>query len=90
MSYKFRYLALRERNDGTEEEPNIVTYKQPMVRTCPNDSFDNVNEQIRANPLNSEITVEEIEDDPIVPTQSDLFEAQLTYTAMMTGTLLEV
>lgn len=32
-----------------------------------------------------------IEDDGIeeMPTQADRFEAQLTYTAMMTGTLLE-
>lgn len=89
MSYKFRYLTLRERNDGTEEEPNIVTYKQLMIRTCPNDSFDDVNEQIRANPLNSEITVEDIPDEDAPPSQLDMFEAQLAYTAMMTGTLLE-
>lgn len=29
-------------------------------------------------------------DPPIIPTQLDIIEAQLTYTAMMTGTLLEV
>ena len=27
---------------------------------------------------------------PIIPTQLDIIEAQLTYTAIMTGTLLEV
>lgn len=39
---------------------------------------------------NGEYTIEDIPDEPQEPTQLDRVEAQATYTAMMTDTLLEV
>ena len=38
---------------------------------------------------NGEYTIEDIPDEPQEPTQLDRIEAQTTYTAMMTDTLLE-
>lgn len=51
--------------------------------------YSAANEEIvKREAYNGEYT---IEDDGVeeIPTQEDKFEAQLTYTAMMTGTLLE-
>ena len=51
--------------------------------------WNEANEELaKREAYNGEYT---IEDDGIeeIPTQADKFEAQLTYTAMMTGTLLE-
>lgn len=47
-------------------------------------------EKALATAYNGEVTVEEVEDEPTEPTQLDRVEAQVTYTAMMTDTLLEV
>ena len=83
MKY-WRYLVVNRANMGTEENPFW------------HESF--IDKMIPATKENEEIAKREayrgeyvIEDDGIeeIPTQADKFEAQLTYTAMMTGTLLE-
>ena len=43
----------------------------------------------KAQSYNCEYTIEYIPDEPQEPTQLDRIEAQTTYTAMMTDTLLE-
>lgn len=68
-------------NDGTEEILTPVTM-----------GWNEANEEIaKREAYNGEYTVE---DDGIEettqPTQLDIIEAQVTYTAMMTDTLLEV
>ena len=83
MKY-WRYQIINRANIGTEENP----FWQ--------ESF--IDKMIPATKENEEIAKREayngeyiIEDNGIeeIPTQADKFEAQLTYTAMMTGTLLE-
>lgn len=46
-------------------------------------------EWAKANAVDGEVTVEEVPDSVRRPTQLDVIEAQVTYTAMMTDTLLE-
>ena len=72
-------------NHGTEEEPKIVEILSPV-----NIGWNEVNEEIaKREAYNGEYT---IADDGIeviaVPSQLDIIEAQITYTAMMTDTLL--
>lgn len=47
-------------------------------------------EWAKRHSANGEITVEEVPEPINKPTQLDAIEAQVTYTAMMTDTLLEV
>lgn len=80
---KYQFVSA-EINNGTEEQPNIE-----LIFSNKTMSWNESNEEIaKAEAYNGEYT---IEDDGIeeIPTQADKFEAQLTYTAMMTGTLLE-
>lgn len=52
--------------------------------------YSNENMKIaKERSYNGEVTVEDIIDAPHEPTQLDRVEAQATYTAMMTDTLLE-
>lgn len=74
-------------NHGTEEEPQIEETLYPV--TMP---WDEVNEMIaKQEAYKGEYIIEDDgEPDPAeIPSQLDLIEAQITYTAMMTDTLLE-
>lgn len=56
---------------------------------CAESDFEVNYAKAQQDSYNGEITVEDIPDEPQEPTQLDRIEAQTTYTAMMTDTLLE-
>ena len=85
---KYKYLS-HEINHGTEEEPNIEQILCDEEVRCAEESFE-VNYAIAQRVAVGEITVEDIPDEDTPPSQLDQLEAQVTYTAMMTDTLLEV
>ena len=81
-----RYNLCTKVNHGTEEEPNIEEILSPVTM-----GWNEANEEIaKKEAYNGKYT---IEDDGVeevsTPTQLDIIEAQVTYTAMMTDTLLE-
>lgn len=85
---RIKWLFLSsEINHGTEESPNIEQCFIPKDFQYSDDCL----EAAKRESYNGEY---EIYDDGIeeviVPTQLDRIEAQVTYTAMMTDTLLEV
>lgn len=86
MQY-LKYEICNRANTGTEEKP--VWRESFFVKKIP---YTEANEEIaKREAYNGEYT---IEDDGVEevnePTQLDRVEAQVTYTAMMTDTLLEV
>ena len=82
---KYKFLSC-EVNHGTEENPDIEQILLDVTMT-----WNEANEEIAKREAHNGIYT--IEDDGVEdiqePTKEDKFEAQLTYTAMMTGTLLE-
>lgn len=84
---KYKFLC-GEINQGTEEKPNI---EQFFVEKSM--GWNEANEEIaKKESHNGEYIIEDdgAEEPEVVPTQLDMIEAQVTYTAMMTDTLLEV
>ena len=84
---KYQFL-LWERNDGTEEIPDI---KQHFITK----DLAYCDEALAAAEIEAWNGEYEIYDDgqldpSVQPTQLDRIEAQIAYTAMMTDTLLEV
>lgn len=87
MAKVIRYQFLScEVNRGTEENPVMV----PILRNK-SLGWSEANEEIaKREAYNGEYTiVDDSAEEVIEPTQLDIIEAQVTYTAMMTGTLLE-
>lgn len=83
IKYKFNCPV----NVGTEEEPAMVdNFINKAVKYCESGLAI-----AQAEAYNGEYTIEDdgVEENT-VPTQLDIIEAQVTYTAMMTDTLLEV
>lgn len=83
-----KYNLCTKVNHGTEENPEIVEILSPVTM-----GWNEVNEEIaKKEAYNGEYTIEDDgQPEPSdVPTQLDRVEAQATYTAMMTDTLLEV
>ena len=83
-----KYQLCTEVNRGTEGQPDIQQIFSDVTL-----GWSEANEEIaKAEAYNGEYTIEDDgEPDPTQePTQLDRVEAQLTYTAMMTDTLLEV
>ena len=79
-----KYKIYRIVNLGTEDNPKLKEIFSPVEM-----GWNETNEEIaKHEAYRGEYTIEDngIEE---MPTQADKFEAQLTYTAMMTGTLLE-
>ena len=75
-------------NNGTEEEPIYQELLFPVMM-----GWNEANEEIaKKEAYNGEYTIEDDgQPDPTeTPSQLDMIEAQITYTAMMTDTLLEV
>lgn len=74
-------------NHGTEEEPEIVEILSPVEM-----DWNEINEKIaKREAYNGIYTVEDDGIEEVVePTQLDRIESQVTYTAIMTGTLQEV
>ena len=84
----YQFLAA-EINHGTADLPDIEQILLHKRICCKTQADYDANYRIAAKEAVGEITVEgafETEN----PTQLDIIEAQVTYTAMMTGTLLEV
>lgn len=80
---RIKYQLISEVNIGTEDAPN-------MTKILP---WSERNEEIaKEEAYNGEYTIEDDgQPEPSAePTQLDRVEAQATYTAMMTDTLLEV
>ena len=85
ISYKFLSCEV---NHGTEEEPNIE-----QIFSVKSMYWSEANEEIaKKEAHNGEYTIEDDgHPDPAdVPSKLDAIEAQVTYTAIMTDTLLEV
>lgn len=83
---KYKFLSC-EINHGTEENPDIE-----QIFLDKSMSWSEANEEIaKREAYNGEYTIEDdgTEEDT-TPSQLDIIEAQVTYTAMMTDTLLEV
>ena len=80
-----KYQLCTEVNRGTEEHPNIEQLFSGVTS-----EWSEVNEKIaKAEAYNGEYTIEDNGKPEPAPTQLDRIEAQTTYTAMMTDTLLE-
>ena len=85
---KYKFLSA-EINHGTEENPNIEQILLDKSIECKTQVDFDVNYPIAETEAVGEIMIEgafETEQ----PTHWDMLEAQVTYTAMMTDTLLEV
>lgn len=83
---KYKFLSA-EINHGTEEAPEIENFLIDIEV-----GWNEANEEIaKREAYNGEYTVEDDGVEEITePSQLDIIEAQVTYTAMMTDTLLEV
>ena len=80
-----KYQLCTEINHGTEEQPNIEQVFSEVSK-----GWSEANEEIaKAEAYNGEYTIEDDGKPEPAPTQLDRIEAQTTYTAMMTDTLLE-
>lgn len=85
---KYKFLSA-EINHGTEENPNIEQILLDKSICCRTQAEFDANYPIAEKEAIGEIIVEgKFETEK--PTQLDAIEAQVTYTAMMTDTLLEV
>lgn len=87
-----RYKICNRVNHGTEEHPDYEDVLYPVEIHCTADNLETNEAIAKAEAYNGEYTIEDdsLPDPSEVPTQLDLVEAQATYTAMMTDTLLEV
>ena len=72
--------------DGSVE---VKTYLQSEGLYANDSNFDVQMAEAKRLAFDGKVTIEEIPDEPQEPTQLDRVEAQATYTAMMTDTLLE-
>lgn len=80
-----RYQLCTEVNHGTEDEPDIE-----QVFSAVTLGWSESNETIaKAEAYNGEYTIKDDGEPNPPPTQMDRLEAQATYTALMTDTLLE-
>ena len=80
-----KYQLCTEVNHGTKEQPNIE-----QVFSAVTLGWSEANEKIaKAEAYNGEYTIEDDGEPEPAPTQLDRIEAQTTYTAMMTDTLME-
>ena len=73
-------------NHGTKKEPEIEKFLSPVIM-----GWSEENEAIaKRESYNGEYTIEDDGMPEPAPSKMDVIEAQVTYTAMMTNTLLEV
>ena len=90
MAYLLNYERKLTRTEGTEAEPKIVEYIQGEALYATDDTYDIQYAEAMKRSYNGVVTAVELEDVETAPSQLDQIEAQVTYTAMMTDTLLEV
>lgn len=83
---RYKFLSA-EINHGTEENSDIEQIFSDVEM-----GWNEANEEIaKKEAYNGEYTIEDDGVEEVTePTQLDMIEAQVTYTAMMTDTLLEV
>ena len=80
-----KYRLMTEVNHGTEEQPDIQQIFSDVSM-----GWNEANEEIaKREAYHGEYTIEDDGKPEPAPTQLDRIEAQTTYTAMMTDTLLE-
>ena len=80
-----KYRLMTEVNHGTEEQPDIQQIFSDVSM-----GWNEANEEIaKREAYNGEYTIEDDGAPEPAPTQLDRIESQVTYTAMMTDTLLE-
>lgn len=80
-----KYQLCTEMNHGTEDQPEIE-----QVFSAVTLGWNEANETIaKAEAYNGEYIIEDDGKPEPAPTQLDRIEAQTTYTAMMTDTLME-
>lgn len=80
-----KYQLCTEVNHGTEERPKIE-----QVFSAVTLGWNEANEKIaKTEAYKSEYTIEDDGEPEPIPTQIDRIEAQVTYTALMTDTLME-
>lgn len=80
-----KYRLRTEVNRGTEEEPVMDQIFSDVTM-----EWSAENEEIaKREAYNGAYTIEDNGEPDSEPTQLDMIEAQVTYTAMMTDTLLE-
>ncbi len=80
-----KYQLCTEVNHGTEEQPNIEQVFSEVSL-----GWSEANEKIaKAEAYNGKYTIEDNSKPEPAPTQLDRIEAQTTYTAIMTDTLME-
>lgn len=80
-----KYQLCTEVNRGTKDEPQIEQVLSDVTL-----GWSAANEQIaKAEAYNGEYIIEDDGKPEPAPTQLDRIEAQTTYTAMMTDTLME-
>lgn len=85
---KYKFLSA-EINHGTEENPSVEKILSDAEIACETQEEYDANYPIAEKEAVGEIVVVgEFEQEQ--PTQLDIIEAQVAYTAMMTDTLLEV
>ena len=82
---KLTYQYAEQMVEG--EESPILTL---VECSCNDEDFEALYSQIQSIAYNGEVTVEDDGEPAPGPSQLDRIEAQTTYTAMMTDTLLEV
>lgn len=88
---KISYQYCMKANYGTEEYPEYVDIFLDKTLNCHTDEELEKSLLIaKQEAYNGEYTIEEVADEVAEPTQLDRIESQVTYTAMMTDTLLEV
>lgn len=86
-----KYNLIKHVNIGTEENPKIVNQRgSEVVIRCSVDSLESNLEIARKESFEEPTIDDDGIEEIIEPTQLDRVEAQVTYTAMMTDTLLEV
>lgn len=73
MAYLLHYNMRFERNDGTEEEPNIVEYFQSASVFATDADYDKQMDFAKAEAYNGEIIVEEIPDPEPEPAGDDVW-----------------
>lgn len=85
----YRFVSCKI-NRGTKEQPQWEEVYTEKKILCTRENLQANEEIAKLEAYNGEYTLEEIAEEYVELTQMDKIEAQLTYTAMMTDTLLEV
>lgn len=84
MAKWIEYLWPVPQADDSSEQPYLQLIRAPIT----DDTREQMIERIKAIAYNGEYTIEDDGKPEPAPTQIDRIESQVTYTAMMTDTLI--